>query len=230
MKFPPVALIILGFLAHLVTPVKAANLLVRVYSDRGRPVEGALASVQRTVATAAPYSTYQVLTDAKGRFSLDVPDTATYSVCVGSWNDRLLNSCEWAFDQSLVKIATGQAAASITIILQTGAILPIRLNDPQNLLPAPGLAVNTSPAVRFGAWSSDGRYHAAIQTSGDALGQNHQMLVPLSAAVQVEVQATGVQVLDQTGNATAGAPSINFQSSPIAIFQGLLFTVAKSGN
>src|ERR1700693_1136 len=113
MNFSPVALIILAFL--VVAPIKAANLMVRVYSDRGRPVEGALASVQRTVATAAPYSTYQVLTDAKGRFTLNVPDTATYSVCVGSWNDQLLNSCEWAFGQSLVKIVTGQQAASITI-------------------------------------------------------------------------------------------------------------------
>ena len=208
---------------------------------------GALASVQRTVAIPS-YMTYRVVTDAQGKFSLDVPDTATYSVCIGSWGDSLLNSCEWSLAQSLVQITAGQAVASVTITLQTGALLPIRVADPQGLLVAAtavtsgvtangraatgvGVAASAPPTVRFGLWSSDGRFHAAIQVSTDALGQNHQILVPLNAAFNFSIQATGVQVLDQSGNPIAAtAPSIAFQSAPSAIAQGLYYQVAKSSN
>jgi hypothetical protein len=216
----------------------ATTLNGRVYSDAGRPVVGALATVQRTVAIAS-YTTYRVVTNAQGKFSLTVPDTATYSVCVGSWGDSLLNSCEWSLGQSLVPIAAGQQTASITITLQTGAMLRIRLDDPQGLLPSPtavtsGTASSSAPSVRFGLWSSDGRYHAAIQVSSDSLGQNHQVLLPLNAALNFSVQASGVQVLNQTGTALAAAgssiPSVGFQSGATNIAQGMYYQVAKAGN
>jgi hypothetical protein len=224
------AVVFFSFLT-LSLPAGATDLTVRVYSDSGHPVVGARASVQRTVATSTPYNTYGALTDAQGKFTLTVPDTATYSVCVGSWSDKLLTSCEWGLAQSLVTIAAGQKSASMNVNLVSGAMFPIRLNDPQNLLPAANAVVaGSSPTVRFGVWSSDGRYHAAIQTSSDSLGQNHQLLVPLNAALQVSVQATGVQVLDQAGKTFASAPAIGFQSAPSAIIQGLVYTVAKLAN
>jgi hypothetical protein len=229
-----VAAISLGSLV-LAVGAGATTLNGRVYSDSGRPVVGALATVQRTVAIAS-YTTYRIVTDAQGKFSLTVPDTATYSVCVGSWSDSLLNSCEWSLAQSLVPIAAGQQTASITLTLRTGAMLRIRLNDPQGLLPSPtavtsGTVSSSAPSVRFGLWSSDGRYHAAIQVSSDSMGQNHQVLLPLNAALNFSVQATGIQVLDQSGNPLpVAAPSIGFQSAPGNIAQGLYYQVAKSSN
>jgi hypothetical protein len=210
----------------------------RVYSDQGRPVAGALASIQRTVAIPS-YLIYRVVTDAQGKFSVDVPDTATYTVCVSSWNNQLLNSCEWSLPASLVKIAAGQQAASITITLQTGIVLRIRLDDPKSLLPtasaiADGTVSGAAPSVRFGLFTSDGRYHAAIQVSSDSLGQNHQIVVPLNVSFSFSIQANGVQVLDQTGTqlAVAGAsiPSFGFQSSTANLAQGLFYQVGKPGN
>jgi hypothetical protein len=216
----------------------ATTLTGRVYSDRGGPVAGVLASIQRTVASSS-YTTYRVITDAHGKFSVSVPDTATYSVCVGSLSNQLLNTCEWALGQSLVPIASGQQTASVTITLQTGVILRIRLDDPQGLLPAAsaisnGTVSSSAPSVRFGAVSSDGRYHAAIQVSSDSTGQNHQILVPLNAPLSVSIQATGVQVLNQTGTAiaTVGSliPTFGFQSSAANVGQGLHYQVGKPGN
>ena len=212
-----------------------ATLVGHIYSDQGSSVANALVSVQQTVATPG-YQTYRVVTDDHGKFILSVPDGQTYSVCVGSWSSQLLNSCEWALSQSLVKIATGQQNASFQITLSTGAMLQIRLNDPQALLPtvtavAGGTVPSGAPFVRFGVYSADGRFHVAIPVSADSLGQTHQILVPLNASFNLSIQATGVQVLNQAGVALAAAggsvASLGFQSSPTNVAQGFYYQVAK---
>lgn len=215
---------------------QASTLTGRIYSDQGGPVVGALAIVQQTIATPN-YSTYRVVTDIHGKFTLTVPDSRTYSVCVGAWSARLLNSCEWSFAQNLVTIPPGQSAASITITLRTGAILPIRLDDPQTLLPSavslqsvslPLPSSPPSPTVRFGVWSSEGQYHPAIHVSSDSAGRNYQILLPLAASVQFSAQATGVQIVDQAGKVFGGAPSVAFQVVPSAVLQGLHYAVSSA--
>src|SRR5690348_4423810 len=89
-------------------PVGATVLTGRVYSDKGGPVDGAVIAVQATAFSTSPVVSYGAQTDAQGKFTVTIPDAATYSICVGAFDRSLLNSCEWSLQQSLVSVAKGQ--------------------------------------------------------------------------------------------------------------------------
>src|ERR1700735_4886578 len=78
------------------SPLQAATLTGRVYSDQSVPVSAAVVGIQATVITSSTIASYGAVTDAQGAFTVDLPDGATYSICVGAFDRFLLNSCEWS--------------------------------------------------------------------------------------------------------------------------------------
>lgn len=242
----------------LVKNADATNLVGRVYSDQGRPVSAAMVVIQPTVipasmsaivssttptattatgssptASSSSSSLQRTTTDAQGKFTVTVPDSTTYSICVSAPQQNLLGSCDWPSAPNPVKIATAQTSAQtsaqMNITLQTGFPLTFRLNDPQNLLPAPG-TTSGNAFVQFGIWDTNGHYHPASEVSGDSLGRNHQVLIPLSTAIKISVWASGVRVLDANQQPVGPATAVAFSSQPSNLGQAFKYQVAPLGN
>lgn len=218
----------------------SATLTGRIYTDQGPPVGGIAVIVQPIVAAPTGLVTYPALTDAQGKFVVTVPAGASYSVCAGSPNQGLLNSCEWSAQQSVVQVAASATAAQIVLTLATGTVMHLRVADSAGLLARPGVAATASgkatapaadpPAVQFGLWDATGHYHLVPLTSGDDKGVNFEILVPLNADFKLTTQGTSIQVADQAGASALGTPksvssrpngnaaqTLVFQSSPATV-------------
>ena len=204
-----------------------ATLIGRVLSDSGRPVSSVRVGVQATAATvttggAVQPQSYYGTTDPQGMFSVTLPAAGSYSVCVGSPAQQLLNSCEWNLSQSIVYVGGPESVIPV-FKLQTGLFFRIRLDDPTSLLPQLGLSGSAS--VNFGVIESTGHSHWATQISADNKGFNYQILVPIGAAnLRLSAQAINANVLDKNNNVVSGPTAV--QSIISDVTQQLYFQVA----
>jgi len=181
---------------------RGATLEGRVISEKGRPVDGLVVSISRSITDGlvANPIVYRARTDKDGGFSIEIGVPGNYVICGTALEEELLDSCRWPNATSLVRIDANQRKVQKTVTLQAGTTLRIRVDDPSQLMAAsqrPPENVN----LTVGVWSSAGRYYPASLVSQEPRALNFEILVPKNADLRIAVEGYGLKVLDDMNNA-----------------------------
>lgn len=199
-----------------------------VTSDDGQMVAGATALYTRVVVLKpgqfwhgpieqaqgeTPLSS-SVQSDGSGHFTVAGLPPGNYLVCAEANGAPLLNPCKWAVSYNANVAAGGQA--TVSIVMQRGVFLNVRVNDPGGLLPLSPASPLDFPHLIVGVVFGAGGFVAAETVNVDTTGRDFQMPVPAEMPLSLWLHSRLVTVANSSqvpvGNLVTGA-RIPFQAS-----------------
>jgi len=186
-----------------------ATITGKVVDTFTRPVASAFVTISEEPSRPGVVPTMRgatTQTAADGSFSVANLEAGTFLLCAQVPKGTLLNPCQWTTTLPRAVLTSATATTSITLTMRPGYRLPIRVDDPQNLL-------STNEGKTPGAHlliGVNGGYHfeSADIDASDVTGRNVSVLVPFDAAVAVTVQSRFFQVQDASGNAIRNAVAL----------------------
>jgi hypothetical protein len=212
----------------LVSPVLAATITGKVVDTSNHPLAAAIVTLSEEAVTKGVAPTMHgaaTKTAADGTFSFANLDAATYLLCAQVPRGTLLNPCQWTKTLPQVTVASSTATASITLTMHQGYRIPIRLDDPQNLLathdgktPGAHLLIGVSGGYHF---------EEAVIDATDNAGRNVSLLVPFDTPVPITVQSNFFKLQDGAGNSLNRTNSVPITASSAFPMSG--FTVKVVG-
>jgi hypothetical protein len=200
--------------ATLTQGVEAATITGKVIDTTNHPIESAIVTISEgAVSKTTPLTFHGASTQtaADGTFSFTNLDAGTYLLCSQVPHGTLIDPCQWTKSPPLAIVASATATATIMLTMNPGYLLPIRVNDPQNLLSA---NEGKPPGAHLLIGVSGG-YHfdEALVDSADSAGRNVSLLVPLGAPIAVTVQSNFFKLQDGSGNALSRTNAIPVAAS-----------------
>jgi hypothetical protein len=208
-----------------------------VVGDSGKPISGArvyaaLKSTSQQVKappTIVTKAGNAVNAAPDGTFTIPNLSAGPYVLCVQTTVSGWLDPCQWSSSISLVALAAGQSLTAQKVVMTTGAILQIRINDPAKFLPpSPGAIAND---VEVLALASNKVYYRARIVSTDAGGRNHELTLPFNAQHTLIVRSQQFTLTDSKGAAVPAAGHTEpVQAATGAPSQQFTFTVTGKSN
>jgi hypothetical protein len=200
-KFAP---FVLAFVT--INLARAATINGKVVDATNHPVAAAIVTISEEPASPtvrAAMHGASARTAADGTFSFVYLEAGTYLLCSQVPKGTLINPCQWTTTLPHAILASATSTTSITLTMRQGYRLPIRVDDPQNLLAA---HEGKTPGAHL-LIGVHGGYHfeTADIDSSDALGRNASVLVPFDVPVSVTVQSRFFKLQDAAGNAMKSA-------------------------
>ena len=132
----------------------------------------------------SPRSVPQAISSS-GSFSFGGLASGKYALCVRAQSAVWLNPCEWG-QLMTFSVSVSQPVPPVTLILQQGAVIPIRIDDP-----AQALALNDSKTagaqLLLGVTNDNLQFKPAPVISVDALGRNQQVVIPYGRTLNLVV-------------------------------------------
>ena len=180
--------------------LRSATLEGRITSEKGKPIGNIGVSVARSLTDGlvANPITYRTTTDNSGKFSVEISASGTYVICANSYDEELLDSCQWPNSSASIRIDASQKKIQASVALQRATTMRIRIDDPQHLLPNPQ-GPNPGVILQVGVYSQAGRYYQARLVSSDQNGLNFEILVPPSSTIRPAIDGAGIRVFDSNG-------------------------------
>jgi hypothetical protein len=167
-----------------------------------------------------------MVTAADGLFQFPNLPSGTYYLCAyPAPGLGLLNTCEWTRNAQTAIVTAGQATTGVSIVIQKGQRLHVRVNDPQQML-AIGPASRTGALLMAGVWEPTGFYHTLPLQTWDATGQDFELAVPTAMPFHPTLAAPNAQVTDSTGASVLNqGAGLSLQIPSGTSFQQWTFTV-----
>jgi hypothetical protein len=142
---------------------------------------------------------WTTISGADGSFQFGQLATGNYRVCPQAPGTAWLNPCEWGPQPpAALSLTSGQPSANVAIVVNTGAVVPIRLSDPSGFLsqyegtvPAAQLLIGVSNNASF--------FLTAPIISTDATGRNLQIVIPFGVTVNLSVCSSFFQLSNSSG-------------------------------
>lgn len=178
-------------------------------------------STPRTVGST-PFDR-QFSSRSDGTFSIPNVPPGQYEICVDAPKAAALDPCEWTPGGAPRITVKGAAASSllpvrVQIKVETGYMLQVHLNDPQQTLTSTlGGAGGNSVLLRL--VGMDSRLHNFRLLSASATGQDRFIVMPYNSPVMLTVD---------TPTAKDGAPALAVTGSTILALPGAGGSAAKS--
>lgn len=144
-----------------------------------------------------------VRTLADGSFAIpDLPD-GSFRLCVQTAG--MLDPCLWSDTQTVVAITGGQTATGIQLALRKAAVLPVRIEDPTQLLDT---RERESPVGRFSItvrtrW---GILHPGRLVSKDGKGRDYELVVPFDTPINLRAHHASADIQDENGRSVTRTP------------------------
>jgi hypothetical protein len=194
--------------ALLTLPIlcRATDLNGSVLDDMGKPISGAVVTVNRS-SVDGPLTvaeSYLTTTASDGTFSVPGLTAGPFTICATALGTNLLNACEWSDvigSPSVIRVPDGSGAVTATAKLQPGATLTILMAGPASI---PKTAITNpaaAPLLQLGVWTNSGFFHVAGVSSSDSTSQTYSLLIPPNVDVSFAILAQNLTVTD-----TSGAP------------------------
>jgi hypothetical protein len=194
------------------------NVIGTLTGDDGTLIGGAVVGL--TVVPPYPAGRLQqtqwtTVSGADGSFQFGQLPTGNYRVCSQSPGTAWLNPCEWGSQPPPLSLTPGEPSATVAIVLNKGAVVPIRLSDPSGFLsqyegkvPAAQLLIGVSNDASF--------FRTALIVSTDATGRSLQVVIPFGVTVNLIVCSSFFQL----SNAAGILLPANSASIPITVQPG----------
>jgi hypothetical protein len=181
-----------------------------VKGDDGSAVVGAGVLLKETVPPGAPArqaTSRTAATTAGGAFQFDLLPTGQYTLCAQAPSGNWLASCDWGGVPTSATVVVAQGPASATIVLKKGAVVPISVNDPQQLL-AQNEGITPGAHLLLGVASPSLIFHVASITAQNSSGRSYATTIPFGAAANLVVASSFFALADATGTALASASTV----------------------
>lgn len=193
-----------------------------VKGDDGSNLGGATVFVRRTLAQGLRLrerTKWTITTDTSGVFQIGSLPNGQYTLCVQALSGNWLNPCEWGTVVPTVTVSDPQRSVSTTVVLKRGAAIPIRVDDPGQLLSLNEGKKNGAPLL-VGVRSDALIFHAAPVASQDSGGRNYDVTIPFNAQVSLVVASSGFRLTDGAGKpfANNGAAAVPLVVPPTIHF------------
>ncbi|MCC6389659.1 MAG: hypothetical protein IT167_03570 [Bryobacterales bacterium] len=160
-----------------------------------------------------------------GSFSASGVPSGHYKLCAAP-PDGYLDTCLWSGPVDVI-LAPGSSSAGGNLRLRRGAVVRIRLNDPQSLLPAVQTAY-VEKGVVAGVMTATGAFRPARVRSRDAKGTDLVMTVPYNTPLRLWISPRQVSVRAPNGTTLLhSGPYTTFQASALSGTVEFQFEVGK---
>ena len=203
------------FILALVIP--AAFGQTRTASIAGTVLDGKTqkpipAALVMAVRSGLPPLSKNTKTGGDGAFQIQGLPAGEYSLCVQAPGDGYLDPCQWNGNPTTVTLASGQAAAGVTLRLTAASVLTIQVQDAQKVLSQKSKD-GRRPELTLGVWGPKGLYYPAHASGSPSAGGNlysvlaYQIAVPRDAALKFHIASRDVHLGDAAGAALPGNTS-----------------------
>lgn len=194
------------------TPTAGTGIIQGTTTDSAshRAVGSAIVTVVRA---GLPPVSQTVTAGADGAFAFQGLPAGTYTVCAQAPASGYLNPCEFATVPLKVTLTAGQKSANNTVGMVAGAILHVRVQDPQQLaVPAASVkaGIPPSPDISVGVWSMGfpgSRFFPARITGTDSTGLDYQVTIPQDTSLALHVSSRHLKLADAAGAVLTGNTS-----------------------
>jgi len=109
-----------------------------------------------------------------------------------------LHPCQWATKANIVSLMAGQAVTAADIVVKTGSILHVRINDPQRLLDNPAGQI-PPPHLMVGIVTPQRFFQYAAPVSKDDKGRNYEITVPFDTPLDFTISSFGLSLAGENG-------------------------------
>jgi len=146
------------------------------------------------------------MSDYTGAFTIPSLPAGNYVACAQPETPGLLDPCQWGTSAPAFTVTAGQTTSGVKITLAQGAVIPIHVNDPQQLLkPILGGRVDTS--CRIHLVTAKGMHYEAPIVAQSVGGRDHSATVPFGTPYSLQVLCPALSLNDATGNPVVSANS-----------------------
>jgi hypothetical protein len=143
-------------------------------------------------------TSWTAVTATGGTFRFAGLNDGSYQLCAQFPKSNWLNPCEWGPPPEIVALSATQGFAAVTLVMKKAAVVPIRLEDPGQLLAQH--EVKTPGAQMLIGVANDSRwFRPAVVTSRDAGAKNYEVLIPFNSTVNLSVYSPYFQLADSAG-------------------------------
>ncbi|MBI1898773.1 MAG: carboxypeptidase regulatory-like domain-containing protein [Acidobacteria bacterium] len=141
---------------------------------------------------------WTAVTRAGGVFQFRGLNDGQYSLCAQVPGSTFLNPCEWGLQPVQVGLSPAQPIATVTIAMKRGAAVPIRMEDPGELL-SQHEGRTPGAHVLIGVGNDGFAFLPAPVVSRDRTGRDHQVVIPFNSLVKLVVHSSFFQLSDAAG-------------------------------
>ena len=167
-----------------------------VQGNDGSTIAGALLSLQLQppyVRSRHPQIEWVTTSASDGSFQFAGLDGGVYRLCGYLPHGIWLNPCVWGLQPPTATLSRAQPSATITLTLNKGAVVPIRINDPSQFL---SQYEGGSPGsdLLIGVVGDSRIFVPAQLVSQDSGGRNQQVAIPFGPSVNLLIYGPQFQL------------------------------------
>jgi len=174
-------------------------------AERGKPIGFPWVTLIRQPSSLkdkiAPFSIGRAAR-ADGAFGFTGLQPGVYRICAQLGKGTMVNPCEWGEPAPVITLEAEQIAKNVIVAMQYGVAVPIRVNDPQQLL-VQHEGKTPGAHLLIGVGDANGMFHSALVTGTDKTGRDHQIVIPANTRVNLVVRSKFFQLADAAGAAIA---------------------------
>jgi len=174
-----------------------------VRGEDGTPIAG----VSMSLHLASPPPTGKlrnfpspVKSGADGSFSFGSLHAGPYRICAQAPGTVWLNPCEWGLQLPAAALSAAQKSATLAVTMKKGVALPIRVDDPSQLL-SNHEGKTPGAHLLIGVASDAQVFHHATLVSTDSAGRNYEIVIPFGAPLKLVVNGGFFLLGDTLGQA-----------------------------
>lgn len=189
------------------SPSGSINGILR--GEDGTPIGGA--SISLHLASPPPSGKLPNLpssakSGADGSFSFGSLHAGPYRVCAQAPRTVWLNPCDWGLQVPAAALTATQKSVNLAVTMGKGVALPIRVDDPSQLL-SNNEGKTPGAHLLIGVASDALVFHHATLVSTDSAGRNYEIVIPFGVPVKLVVNGGFFLLGDTLGQALSRTSS-----------------------
>ncbi len=214
-----------GLLPSLAQPSQQGQRLISgvisgtIEGDDGTAIVGGSVGLQLVSPSPAArlrQTAWSAVSGAGGSFRFDQLMEGEYRICAQAPKTTWLNPCEWGLQPPVVSLSSSRSSASVAMVLNKGAAVPIRVDDPGQLL-VQNEGRTAGAHILLGVGNDAFAFRPAPVISHDATGRTHQVVVPTGTPVKLVVFSSFFRMTDAAGTPL---PAARAAAIPITLQPG----------
>lgn len=171
--------------------------------EDGTAIVGGNVTLQRTPPYPPgkwPRTIWTTTSGPGGSFRFDGLYQGQYRLCPQVLNSVWLNPCAWGLKPPVTSLSSAQRSANVMAILKKGVAVPVRVDDPGQLL-SQHEGKTPGALLLLGVHNDVFVFHPAAVTAHDSSGRNHEIVIPFDTPVKLTAFSSFFQLADANGNA-----------------------------
>jgi hypothetical protein len=196
-----------------------------------------IAGAYVTIVAVPPYSSSRIsptqwaaLSDGNGAFVFTGLNGGTYQVCAQVPQTQWLNPCAWGTSPPALSLSASQPTSNVSVVMTKGVIVPIRVNDPQQLL-AQNEGITPGAHLLMGIGHPPFLFDDALIASQDTAGRTYQVTIPFGFAATLKIYSSFFRISNAAGVALpqGAVTAIPFTVAPGQPPPSFVFNVTGGG-